>query len=289
MAKLKFSIHPLFFLFGLYFACTGRIFVFLTYTLVAVIHELGHAGQAAKLGYKLNRIVLMPYGAVVRGDIRGLKLSDEIAVALAGPLTNFACAVFFAALWWVFPESYPFTDIAMAASLTLAAINLLPCRPLDGGRVLLAVLKMRLSERMSERILMISGIAFSCVLGGLFVFTCFFKVNFSLLFFAAFALFGSVFAPKDLKFVRIYENLYSRSLGRGAAIRRIALSETATVKKMLSLMSADALTEAEVFSADGKPLRILSPKEVCDAASGESLYKTLGEIVADKTRAEIPT
>lgn len=282
MAKLKFSIHPLFFLFGLYFACTGRIFVFLTYTLVAVIHELGHAGTAAKLGYRLNRIVLMPYGAVVHGEIKGLKLQDEISVALAGPMINFACAVFFAALWWVFPESYAFTDIAMFASLSIATINLLPCRPLDGGRILLATLRLHVKERTANAILLVSGIAFSCVLGGLFVFTCFNKVNFSLLFFAAFALFGSVFAPKDLRYVKIYENLYPRALERGAEIKRIALSEAATVKRMLSLMGGDALTEVEIFSAEGKPLRILSPKEVCDVAAGDSLYTKLGEIIADK-------
>ena len=85
MAKLRLSIHPLFFIFGLYFAITGRVFVFLTYTVVAVIHELGHSVAAARLGYRLNRIVLMPYGAVVSGDIKDLSFRDEIEVALAGP------------------------------------------------------------------------------------------------------------------------------------------------------------------------------------------------------------
>ena len=47
---MKFSIHPLFFVFGLYFALTGKVFLFLTATLTALLHEFGHALAAEKLG-----------------------------------------------------------------------------------------------------------------------------------------------------------------------------------------------------------------------------------------------
>ena len=46
--------------------------------LVAVQHECAHAFAAAKLGYKLNAIVLMPFGAVIDGDLRGISFKDEI-------------------------------------------------------------------------------------------------------------------------------------------------------------------------------------------------------------------
>lgn len=278
MAKLKFTIHPLFFLFGIYFALTGRIFLFLTYTLVAVVHEMGHSIAAARLGYRLNRVVLMPYGAVVYGDIRGLKFRDEIEVALAGPMINLACAVLFAALWWVFPESYAFTDTAMIASLSIATVNLLPCRPLDGGRVLHAFLSINLKERVADMVLKISGIAFSCVLGGVFIWTCFSAVNFSLLFFALFALFGTVFTGKENVYVKIFENSYARSLERGAEVKRIAVSTDTTVKKLLSLMDGQSLNEVAVYTKGGVLLGVLSPKEACDIASGDTLYKKIGDL-----------
>ena len=279
MAKLKFAVHPLFFVFGIYHAVTGRIFAFLIYTLVAVIHEFGHAAAAARLGYKLNRIVLLPYGAVISGDIRGLKFRDEINVALAGPLTNLACAVLFAALWWVFPETYAFTDTAMFASLSIAAVNMIPCMPLDGGRVLKALLSARVEKRVANAVMKVTGVAFSCVLAGLFICTCFYKVNFSLLFFALFALFGTVFTGRDKGYVKVFENAFEKAVARGAEVKRVAVSEKTTVKKLLTLMDSAAMTEAAVYNAEGALIKVLSPKEVFDIAAGDTLYMKVGDFV----------
>ena len=95
MGGIKLTVHPLFFAFSFYYALTGRFLVFVMYTVTAVAHELGHSFAATNAGYKLNKITLMPFGAVVKGDIEGLKLSDEIKIALAGPILNIAIALFF--------------------------------------------------------------------------------------------------------------------------------------------------------------------------------------------------
>ena len=100
MAGLKVSIHPLFFLFGLCYALTGKIFIFLIYTFSAVAHEIGHSLVAAGKGYKVNKLVLMPYGAVISGDT-DLSVEDQISIAVAGPLVNLLIALFFVASWWV--------------------------------------------------------------------------------------------------------------------------------------------------------------------------------------------
>ena len=92
MGGLRLYVHPLFLIFGAYYALTGKILIFIIYTLSAVVHELGHSFAAAGLGYRLNKITLMPFGAVASGDIDGLKLKDEIKIALAGPLINLAIA-----------------------------------------------------------------------------------------------------------------------------------------------------------------------------------------------------
>ena len=70
MGGVTLKIHPLFYLFGLYYALTGRIFIFIVYTIVALVHELGHSFVAERLGYRLKSIVLMPYGAVIGGETR---------------------------------------------------------------------------------------------------------------------------------------------------------------------------------------------------------------------------
>ena len=126
MVGINFAIHPLFFLFGVYYSLTGKIFVFIIYTVCAVIHELGHSFAASSVGYKLNKITLMPFGAVVTGNIDGLNFKDEIKIAIAGPFINLAIALFFIALWWIFPEIYAFTDVVVEANLSLALVNFLP-------------------------------------------------------------------------------------------------------------------------------------------------------------------
>ena len=125
MGKLKFRVHPLFILFGIYFAFTGKVFSFLTYTLCALIHEMGHSISAEKSGYRLVNVTLMPFGAVVKGDISGMGYKDEIRVALAGPVINFCIGVSILALWWLFPETYPYTEIAVTANFALCFINLI--------------------------------------------------------------------------------------------------------------------------------------------------------------------
>ena len=76
--------------------------------IVAIQHECAHAFAAAKLGYKLNKIVLMPFGAIIDGDMSGISFKDELLVAACGPLCNLCTAIFFIALWWLKPTMYAF-------------------------------------------------------------------------------------------------------------------------------------------------------------------------------------
>ena len=117
MGSIKLKIHPLFYLFGLYYAIIGKILIFLVCTLTAVIHELGHSIVAGERGYKLNKITLMPFGAIVKGESAELLFNDELVIALAGPILNFLVALFFVAFWWIYPETYPFSTSVLCTFL----------------------------------------------------------------------------------------------------------------------------------------------------------------------------
>ena len=160
--KTRITLHPIFFLVGIFYSLTGDLLFFVMTTLVAIEHELAHAFAAARLGYRLNKIVLMPYGAVIDGDLTEISLKDEIAVAISGPLCNLLTAAGFAALWWFYPTAYAYTDSACFLSLSIALVNLLPAYPLDGGRILKCALalaflngetkaKKSTAERRAER------------------------------------------------------------------------------------------------------------------------------------------
>ena len=116
------SVHPLFLLAGIYACFTGSLPLYLGAVAVALQHECAHSFAAAKLGFRLNKIVLMPYGAVIRGDLSGISLKDEIAVAAAGPLCNLFTALLFVSLWWLFPDIYPYTEAAFYLSLYILSL-----------------------------------------------------------------------------------------------------------------------------------------------------------------------
>lgn len=108
---------------------------------VVLLHELAHVVVARGLGYKVERIEMLPFGGVVQFDkpFDGTRRS-EIAIALAGPVHNFI----FAGLAFVLlgKEIVPpgFGKFIFELNLAMGLFNLLPAIPLDGGRVARAVL-----------------------------------------------------------------------------------------------------------------------------------------------------
>ena len=261
MGGIKLSVHPLFFVFGLFYALTGKIFVFIIYTVCAVVHELGHSLVASALGYRLNKITLMPFGAVVSGNIEGLKFMDEIKIALAGPIVNLATGILFVACWWVFPESYAFTDVAAEACFSMALINFLPIYPLDGGRVLWAGLAIWLGENKAKIICKITGVIFSALLIAAFIVTLFSVPNISLLLFALFVMFGALDRGKENRYVKIFTSVKRESLMRGMPCKKIALHKNASVKKLISMLDENAVNQVEIYD-DDKPITVLSQKKI---------------------------
>lgn len=274
MGSIKLKIHPLFFLFGLFYALTGRITVFVVYTLCAVIHELGHSLTASSLGYKLDKIYLMPFGAMVKGEIDGLKIVDEIKVALAGPMVNLLISALFVALWWVFPETYAYTEMVVTANLSLGLINLLPTMPLDGGRVLTALINKKLTESKTIVVCRILALVFGSALVCGFVFSIYNQINFSLLFFALFIVVGAFSKKSQGKYVKTYSNLAERKLKSGIEIKRQAVSDKIILKKLLSLVDDRFYNEFVVFS-NGQKSVVIGGQEVLEILQKGSIYDKL--------------
>lgn len=281
-AKERFtvSVHPLFLLFGVWFLYERQFLLFLVYTLAAVIHEFGHAGYAARIGCRLTRLRLMPCGAVVSGDIEGIPLGDEIRLALAGPLVNGACAAGFAALWWLYPDTYPYTDTAAVASAFLAAINLVPAYPLDGGRILCCIAVKWKGETFARRLMLGVGIAFSVCFFALFAASCFFSPNVSILFFALFVLFGTLGA-RDERYTRFFSD-FSRGLARGMPVRRVALLQSSTVRRALRFLERGKYLELLLFDEGGELVCVLSQDEFLRMISGADIRAPLSACLAEQ-------
>ena len=153
----------------------GVAFVLALFTCV-VLHEFGHALTAARFGIRTRDITLLPIGGVARLERMPEEPLHELWVALAGPAVNVAIAaaifvalqVFGAAIGPVERLSVTGGSIferLMFVNIGLAAFNLLPAFPMDGGRVLRAALATRLDYTRATQIAASAGQAMALIFG----------------------------------------------------------------------------------------------------------------------------
>ena len=295
--KMRISIHPLFFLMGIFYSFIGELPLFLMSVIIAIEHELAHAISASRLGYQLNKIVLMPYGAVIDGDLKEISLKDELSVALAGPLCNFLTAGAFAALWWFYPTAYAFTDTACFLSLSIALVNLIPAYPLDGGRVLKCALtayflnarKSRVqdaqtAEKRAEKTCRVVAFLIAIFLFVTFVVLRFRAVtNYPLLVFSLFLGVGSFPSRQDAVYSKInFSNL--SALEHGLAIRRVAVLSNTKIKNVLRYLCRGKYLILEVYDNAENFKGEIRQSELAEFFAKESLYAKIGEILEKKTK-----
>jgi Zn-dependent protease/CBS domain-containing protein len=132
------------------------VIVTLVLFFIVVLHELGHALTARRFGVPTKQIVLLPIGGVAQLQRIPEKPIAEFLIAIAGPAVNFALAIILYLIGLAFGFRLGDTLGALQnlgtanfstlfgyifiANLFLGVFNLLPAFPMDGGRVLRALL-----------------------------------------------------------------------------------------------------------------------------------------------------
>jgi len=144
------------------------VFFFVTF------HELCHSLVAKRFGIHVREITLLPIGGVASMAKMPEKPMQELAISLAGPLSNVAIiAIFYFPLKALMgPEilfnpstrTWPATFAYMYwINLMLAGFNLLPAFPMDGGRVLRSVLALKLGYQKATKIAVNFGHIFALI------------------------------------------------------------------------------------------------------------------------------
>lgn len=279
--KVRISIFV--YVFALVMTFLGYFTQLLSYFAAVVLHELAHAESAKHKGYVLNEFRLMPYGAALIGEFEDVNWRDECRIAAAGPLCNVVLAILSVALWWLIPSGYYFTEGFVYANLSLAAVNLLPVYPLDGGRIALALISRKTPRQKAYKRLRIAGIFMSVVFAAAFVASCFFVANPSFLSMSAFILFSTVIPDNRCRYQRLYElSNRAKRVKRGLPVREIAVSRDAPVSVLFGYINANYYTEFRIVDGGMKTLGKISEAEL-ERVEGCAYCGKAGELLVGKS------
>ncbi len=240
-------------------AVVGVAFIVVLFGCV-LLHELGHALAARLFGISTPDITLLPIGGVARLQRMPDKPVQEITVALAGPMVNLLIAgiLFYllnypGELWQIqeFASAHLglLTKVAVV-NVWLVLFNLLPAFPMDGGRVLRAVLALFVPYATATQIAarIGQGMAFLLGLAGLFG-------NPMLLFIA---LFVYLAAAQESSFAQMKE-IAQGLLVRDAMITNFVVIEAdATLQQAINTLLRTGQHEFPVVDAQGTVVGILT-------------------------------
>jgi Zn-dependent protease/predicted transcriptional regulator len=232
-----------------------------------VLHEYGHALTARRYGVKTRDITLYPIGGVASLERIPEKPKEELLVALAGPAVNLVISAILLPVILLTTGLQPFTSTGimeglflqrlMVANLALVGFNLIPAFPMDGGRVLRALLATRLEYTAATQIAATIGQGLAFVFGFIGLFS-----NPFLVFIAFFVWIG---AQNEAKMVRMNSALEGIPVSRAMMTNFQTLSPADNLSKVINL----------VLNSDQKHFPVLLEGEVVGILSESGLLQGL--------------
>lgn len=166
------------------FQSIGLVVYILVLFVIVVMHEYGHALTAKYYNIKTKDIILSPIGGLARMKSFPSSPKKELFIAVAGPLVNLIIAIIICLILLLqkhplIPEAHPyelftspngFLQMLLWMNIVLFVFNLIPAFPMDGGRILRALLSFKLNRNLSTKIASYIGqiFAIAFVIFGIF-------------------------------------------------------------------------------------------------------------------------
>ncbi len=240
-------------------AVDGVVFILALFGCV-LLHEFGHVAAARAFGIPTPDITLLPIGGVARLQRMPEKPSQELIVAIAGPLVNVVIAV---VLIFVLgrdadatyieqlqqPEGEMLAKLA-TVNIWLVLFNLLPAFPMDGGRVFRAVLAMKLSYSRATQIAARVGQGMAFVFGFLGL-----LYNPLLIFIAFFIYIG---AQQEAAAAQMKDLARNVSVAEAMMTELVTLRESATLDDAVEALLRTSQHEFPVVDGDDRVLGVLT-------------------------------
>ncbi|MGD8405005.1 MAG: site-2 protease family protein [Anaerolineales bacterium] len=259
---------------------SGIFFILLLFAFV-VMHEYGHALTARRFGIKTRDITLYPIGGVARLERMPEKPIEELWVALAGPAVNVVIAIVLFGYLIITRTFEPITSLAissgplverlMVVNLWLVGFNLIPAFPMDGGRVLRALLGLRLEYVRATQIAAYVGQGFAFLFGILGFFS-----NPFLVLIAIFVWMG---AGQEANMVRIKHSINGIPVTRAMQTDFMMLTPYDTLSHVVGLILAGSQHDDFPVVQNGYIVGILDRDTFMKALSERGQNTTVAEVM----------
>ncbi len=280
MERLKFRIHPLFLVIGILTFFVGVGEIFLCYLVTVLLHEIGHAIVARHLGYQLEQISLLPFGAELSLQDDNFTPSDEIKIAVAGPLVNLILIIICVSLWWIFPITYYYTDLFVFSNFITFVFNLLPVFPLDGGRVFRAIISKYKDTKTTEKIVSVTAITLSLLFFGVFIVSIFIEPLFYMALVSIFLLTGAFNFNKNAVYKRrIFSKDLQKNFKKGCNVNIVAVSEDMPLYKLVKFVNTQNYTIFVVYDKSNKLKKVIMEKNLDELFTKFDSFELLKDII----------
>lgn len=248
--------------------------------LALLLHETGHLLTARGLGYRVRSLELWPFGAALSMDL-STGSRGALSVALAGPLCSMAAAAMSLLLLRLLPRTEGVMEPFFCMNLSLAAVNLLPAEPLDGGRALASLLSRPLGVRRARRLTAWTGLVMGGALFSLGVYGAILGVGSErALLFAAFLLLSGVriIRGEDRALEGLLDRQASLRAGRPVEVREAALMADRTAGEALRALRRGRYTLIRVVDRNDRLLGTLDEGALLRGLMDRGEKITLGEL-----------
>ncbi len=231
-----------------------------------VLHEFGHILTARRYGIVSTEITLLPIGGVADMERMPDKPGQELLIALAGPAVNVVIAValilFLGAVDLsdaieIGDPSVNLLKRLAAVNIFLAAFNLIPAFPMDGGRVLRAALSIWIGKERATRIAAQIGQGFAFLLGFIGLFG-----NPLLLFIAIFVY---IAAASEAQMTSLSEAARGLKAADAMETRIAVIDRGSTVREAIDILLATSQDEFPVVDASRRLSGFLSRSNIVEA------------------------
>lgn len=259
----------------------GSVAFILALFLVVVLHEYGHALTARKFGIKTRDITLLPIGGVARLERMPDDPKQELWVALAGPAVNVVIAivlfVWLAAtgavqsLGTAAVTGGSFLARLMMVNVVLALFNMIPAFPMDGGRVVRALLAMRMEYTRATHIAASLGQGIALLLGFVGLFT-----NPLLIFTALFVWMG---AAQESSMTQMKSSLGGIPVSRAMLTDFHTVSPRDSLARVVELLLSGSQQDYPVVE-DGRVTGVLTRNDLISALQRHGQTALVGDVMS---------